>query len=96
MRVVIGQSKCMYIHTHICYLKRIYICIHTYIHTHAGMQLCRCCCIGEGVETPAVAEEQRGRVVDEKVVDEYHQKYIEALKKLYAAYAGDEAPLEIY
>ncbi len=43
-----------------------------------------------------MAEEQRGRVVDEKVVDEYHQKYIEALKKLYAAYAGDEAPLEIY
>lgn len=43
-----------------------------------------------------MAEEQRGGFVDEKIVDEYHQKYIEAVKKLYAEHAGDEAPLEIY
>jgi hypothetical protein len=92
------RSVQVHVHTYTHMLSQtyLYVCIHKYIHKHAGMQLRRCCCIGEGVETPAVAEEQRGRVVDEKVVDEYHQKYIEAVKKLYAAYAGDEAPLEIY
>jgi len=39
--------------------------------------------IGEPIEMPKVVLDSKGSV-DEKIVDEYHAKYIEALKKLYA------------
>lgn len=43
--------------------------------------------VGEGIETPAVAV--KGAAVDEALVEEYHAKYIVALKKLYCENAAE-------
>ena len=48
--------------------------------------------VGEGIDTPPV--EKKGLKVDDKLVDEYHSKYIVALRKLYAENVKDRV-LEI-
>ena len=46
--------------------------------------------IGEPIDTPAVLEADKGKQVDPEVVDKYHKKYIDAVKRLYKEYYAAE------
>ena len=46
--------------------------------------------VGEPIQTPEVHDTDKGKEVDPKLVDEYHSKYIEAVKKLYNEYYAQE------
>ena len=42
--------------------------------------------IGEPIDTPVVSNEDKGKQVDPSLVDKYHGKYIDALRKLHDEY----------